>query len=145
MSTGATDGLLKRHVLGVVAAAFVAGTLFGIALPKAVELLAASEPESAEEFYVRELTARYRLTPRQVELVRMVLQSRNEAYLQALLADSKRLPEQLRFQIEEVRHRAEERIKSVLTAEQLRQFLRDSTPEELAPGTAGSQNRDDKR
>lgn len=124
---------VRVRLLGGLLAVFVAGVVFGLALPRAGELLFGAEPESGEEFYVRELTDRYALDRDQVELVRMVLASRTAEYLRVLLADQGRLPQDLQQLVVEADRRAQERIKFVLTEDQRRRFLRDSTPEELAP------------
>lgn len=131
----------RAQVLGGLLATFVAGALFGLALPRASEALAGAEPETADEFYVRELTDRYGLDRRQVELVRMVLASRTADYLKVLLADQGRLPQDLRQQVSDADRRAQERIKFVLTEEQRRTFLRDSLPQEFAPADVGTDDR----
>ncbi|MBI5853237.1 MAG: hypothetical protein HZB39_19690 [Planctomycetes bacterium] len=135
----------RAQVLGGLLATFVAGALFGLALPRATEALAGAEPETADAFYVRELTDRYGLDRRQVELVRMILASRTADYLKVLLADQGRLPQDLRQQVSDADRRAQERIKFVLTEEQRRTFLRDSLPREFAPADVGPDDRATRR
>lgn len=136
---------MRKWLIGAVLGAFGAGSLAGLALPRAWDALATSAPESADEFYVRQLADRYGLDHRQVELVRMILAARTAEYLRVLLSDQGRLPPELRFEVAEADGRAAERIKNVLTDEQRRRFLRDSNPEEFAPAGAGTSDRVDKR
>ncbi len=128
---------VQKWLLGAVLGAFGAGALAGLAAPRAVASLAGTTPETADEFYVRELATRYGLDRHQVELIRMVLAARTADYLRVLLGDQGRLPPELRFEVTEADRRAQERIKTVLTEEQRRRFLRDSTPEEFAPEQTG--------
>jgi len=128
----------RNWLLGGMLACFGAGALFGLALPRATEALAGSQPESADEFYVRQLTDRYGIDRKQVEQVRMIQAARTAEYLRVLLADQGRLPIDLRDEVADADRRAQERIKFVLTEEQRRRFLRDSTPELLAPAGGAS-------
>ena len=136
---------LRKWLLGAVLGAFGAGTLAGLAAPRAYASLDGNTPETADEFYVRELTDRYDLDRRQVELIRMVLSARTADYLRVLLTDQGRLPPGLRFEVTEADRRAQERIKTVLTEDQRRRFLRDSTPEEFAPARSGTPDRAERR
>lgn len=125
-----------KWLLGGMLACFGAGALLRTGLAAGDRSARGPSPEYV--LYVRQLTDRYGIDRKQVEQVRMIQAARTAEYLRVLLADQGRLPIDLRDEVADADRRAQERIKSVLTEEQRRRFLRDSTPELLAPAGGAS-------
>jgi hypothetical protein len=114
---------LKRWMTLVGLAGLAAGIPLGVTIHKAY--LQANSQEL--NWLVRGLKEEYDLRPKQVQLVRAVLQQREFDSRSAYSANHTQLPAELRNKIQDIKRTADERIYAVLDSNQRERYRKDAS------------------